>query len=170
MAAPTPIESAKQANELPYPSSPAVGVLKFTATAGPGEARVLDLLPPVRAGHGKRMRLHVATALKPGERLRELDLQAEGAATLGLGTSVRVVSVKPLVAERPKSKRGNRIRRAVRRWDAQRQKAAAKGADAPAEPKDKRRNAKTRHSSKHAGKPESRGKRTPAGWSVLVEL
>jgi len=165
-----PVETPKQAAELPYPTSPAIGTLKFTATAGAGEARVMSIEPPIRGGHRKRLRLHLTTQLAKGERLRDLDLDCEGAATLGLRGELKVISVKPLVPERPKGQRGNRIRRAVRRHQRAVQLAAAAGGDAPAELKDRRRNAKTAPKAVTATKPEPRPKRRPTGFSVVVEL
>lgn len=166
----TPIETAEQANALPYPTSPAIGTLKFTATAGAGDARVMSIEPPIREGHGKRIRLHVATALKKGERLRELQLDCVGAATLGLGSELKVISVRPLVPARPKGVRGNRIRREVRRQNRAAQIAAASGGEAPAAVKDRRRKAKTAPKPVAAGKPAPRPKRAPTGFSVVVEL
>ncbi len=165
-----PVETPKQAGEQPYPTSPAIGTLKFTATAGAGEARVMAIEPPIRGGHHKRLRLHLTTALVRGERLRDLQLDCEGAATLGLRGELKVIMVKPLVPARPKGVRGNRIRRAVRRQRQAEQVAAAKGGEAPKALKDRRRNAKTAPKVKPGGKPEPRIKRTPTGYSVVVEL
>jgi len=166
----TPVETAKQASTQPYPTSPAIGTLRFTGPAGAGEARVLAVLPPVRAGHGRRLRLHVTAPLHRGQRLRELDLQVDGADTLALGAEVRVVSSRPLVAERPKGQRGNRIRRAVRRWDAAAQRAKAAGQPEPPKPAEKRRDKSTAPKAQAGGKPAARGKRVPAAWSVIIEL
>lgn len=166
----TAVETPTQAAGLPYPTSPAVGTLKFTGVGGAAEARVLAVLPPVRPGHGRRLRLHVASPLRAGERLRDLALAVDGAARLGLGDTLRVVSVRPLVPARPKGERGGRIRRALRRWDAARQRAAATGQPAPTKPKDKRRGKAPAKSSKGGGKPTPRPKRAPTGWSVIVEI
>ncbi|MHC5019008.1 MAG: hypothetical protein ACYTGX_02625 [Planctomycetota bacterium] len=165
-----PIETAAQAAQQPYPTSPAVGTLKFTATAGAAEARVMSIEPPIRPGHRKRLRLHLTTALAKGERLRDLQLECEGAATLGLRGELKVISVRPLVPARPKGERGNRIRRAVRRHQREVQLAAAKGTPAPDAPKDRRRKANTAPKAKAAVKPAPRPKRTPTGYSVVVEL
>ena len=70
-----PIETPEQALAHPYPTSPAVGTLKFTATSGAGEARVMSIEAPIRSGHGKRLRLHLTSVLKRGERLRDLQLE-----------------------------------------------------------------------------------------------
>lgn len=166
----TPIETPKQAAALPYPTSPAIGTLTFTATGGAGEARVMAIEPPIRGGHGKRLRLHLTTLLKSGERLRDLQLACEGAATLGLGTELKVITVKPLVPARPKGVRGNRIRRAVRRHVSAAQAATANGGEVPAAVKDRRRDAKTAPKAVAGGKPEPRPKRRPTGFSVVVEF
>jgi hypothetical protein len=165
-----PIETPQQAAGHPYPTSPAIGTLKFTATGGAGEARVMSIEPPIRDGHRKRLRLHLTTQLCKGERLHDLQLDCEGAATLGLRGELKVISVKPLVPERAKGVRGNRIRRAVRRHTRDAQIAAAKGAEAPAAVKDRRRNPKTAPKAVAATKPEPRAKRRPTGFSVVVEL
>jgi hypothetical protein len=170
MASSTSHETTAQTAALPYPSSPAVGRLAFTGVAGAAEARVLAVLPPVRDGHGRRLRLHVAKPLRPGERLRDLQLQVEGADRLGLGKTLKVISVRPLVPARAKGRRGGRIRRALRRWDAARQRAAATGKPAPAKPKDRRRGKAAAKTTKAGTKPTPRAKRTPTGWSVVVEV
>ena len=169
----TPTEKPAETAKTAYPTSVAYGRVKFTTAKGAGEGRLLALLPPRRDGQGKRLRVHLVTAVQPGERLAGLAVETADGAAVGLAAVARVISVRPLVPSRPPGVRGKRIRRADRR-------ARAAGGGSPA-PKPV---ARVKPEPKRKGKAEpapapapvpvavrapARPRRNPTGYSVVLE-
>ncbi len=163
-----------QIHQVRYPVCDACSRIRFRATTGPVEGRLLALLPPRRDGQGRRLRVHVPTRVLPGEHLKEVAIERAPAAVRGIPGEARVISAHPIVPARPPGKRGRRLRRSERMGKPAPAPAPKPVEPAPVKGKPKRGAAASPPPPPKPepvkAKPVPRPKRKPAAYSLVLEI